>query len=85
MTQPQDSQTNDSRTNDSRTENSAADEPAAALARTNAVLAEWAARSAADSASLIARLERMGYAVEGKSEEEIAEVLKHPPTRSPAA
>ena len=59
--------------------------PASALAQTNAVLAEWAARSAAESAPLIARLESMGYEVRGKSEEEISEVLKHPPTQPAAA
>ncbi|WP_336487309.1 hypothetical protein [Methylobacterium nigriterrae] len=59
--------------------------PSEALARTNAVLAEWAARTAADSAPLIAKLEGLGYAVRGKSEEEIEEVLKHPPTRPPSA
>ncbi|HEV7439546.1 MAG TPA: hypothetical protein VGN94_07960 [Methylobacterium sp.] len=59
--------------------------PASALAQTNAVLAEWAARSAAESAPLIARLESMGYEVRGKSEEEISEVLKHQPTQPAAA
>ncbi|WP_375275832.1 hypothetical protein [Methylorubrum thiocyanatum] len=51
------------------------------LSKTNEVLAEWAARSASDSDQLIERFERMGYAVRGKSEDEIAEVLKKPPTR----
>ncbi|GJE42718.1 hypothetical protein [Methylobacterium soli] len=60
-------------------------EPTQGLAETNAILAEWAARSAVESAPLIARLERMGYAVRGKSEEEISEVLKHPPTQPAAA
>ncbi|MGU3536731.1 hypothetical protein [Methylobacterium sp. A54F] len=52
---------------------------------TNAELAAWAARSASDSDALVERFERMGYAVRGKSEDEIAEVLRHPPTRPPAA
>lgn len=51
------------------------------ISKTNAVLAEWAARSASDSEQLIERFERMGYTVRGKSEDEIAEVLKKPPTR----
>ena len=57
------------------------DNPSEQLSKTNEVLAEWAARSACESDRLIERLERMGYAVRGKSEAEIAEVLKHPPTR----
>ncbi|WP_232630304.1 hypothetical protein [Methylobacterium sp. Leaf118] len=51
------------------------------LEKANAVLAEWAARTAADSEALIERLARMGYDVRGKSADAIAEVLKHPPTR----
>lgn len=54
------------------------------LDKANDVLAEWAARSAADSDGLVERLAAMGYDVRGKSEDEIAEVLKHPPTQ-PAA
>lgn len=49
------------------------------LASMNTMLAEWAACSAAQSASLIERFEAMGYRVRGKSREEIAEVLRHPP------
>ena len=60
-------------------------EPTQGLVETNVILAEWAARSAVESAPLIARLESMGYAVRGKSEEEISEVLKHPPTKPAAA
>lgn len=51
------------------------------LAQTNSVLAEWAARSAANSETLVARLEGMGYELRGKSEDEIAEILKRPPGR----
>ncbi len=47
----------------------------------NERLAEWAARSAATSDSLIDRFEEMGYAVRGKSEDEIAEVLRQAPGR----
>ncbi|MBP1181963.1 DNA-binding MarR family transcriptional regulator [Methylobacterium sp. PvR107] len=49
----------------------------------NNLLAEWAARSATTSAALIDRLEAMGYAVRGKSEDEIADVLHQPPTGRP--
>ena len=55
------------------------------LGKANAVLAEWAARSAAESDALLERLAEMGYDVRGKSEDEIAEVLKHPPTNPKAA
>ncbi|MGH1571416.1 hypothetical protein ACRAWG_12850 [Methylobacterium sp. P31] len=51
------------------------------LERINDVLAAWAARTAIDSAALIDRFEAMGYEVRGKSEDEIAAVLHHPPTR----
>ena len=51
------------------------------IARMNAHLSEWAARSAADSATLIDRFEDMGYAVRGKPEDEIAEILRRPPDR----
>ena len=51
------------------------------LDKANNVLAQWAARSAADSETLVERLAGMGYDVRGKSEDEIAEVLKHPPTK----
>ncbi|GJE60394.1 hypothetical protein [Methylobacterium trifolii] len=56
------------------------DDPADKLEATNAVLSEWAARTAADSDALIDRLEGLGYAVRGKSEAEIAEILRRPPT-----
>ncbi|GJD35674.1 hypothetical protein [Methylobacterium aerolatum] len=51
------------------------------LARVNDLLADWAARSATTSGPLLDRFEAMGYAVRGKSEDEIAEVLRHPPKR----
>ncbi|MGU3666424.1 hypothetical protein ACLBX9_19730 [Methylobacterium sp. A49B] len=51
------------------------------LEQVNHRLAAWAARSAVTSAALIDRFEAMGYEVRGKSEEEIADVLHHPPTR----
>jgi len=54
-------------------------DPAQDLDRMNASLAEWAARSAADSTALIDRFEELGYAVRGKSEDEIAEILRQPP------
>ena len=54
--------------------------PTERLASMNTMLAEWAASSAAESASLIERFEGMGYRVRGKSRDEIAEVLKHPPS-----
>lgn len=59
--------------------------PADKLAETNAALAEWTARSASESEMLIQRLEGMGYAVAGKSEDEIAEILKKPPTNPASA
>ncbi|WP_210032126.1 hypothetical protein [Methylobacterium sp. PvR107] len=59
------------------------DHPEADLERVNNLLAEWAARSATTSAALIDRLEAMGYAVRGKSEDEIADVLHQPPTGRP--
>ncbi|MCJ2127076.1 hypothetical protein [Methylobacterium sp. J-077] len=54
--------------------------PAEAIEPMNAALSEWAARSAADSTALIDRFEELGYAVRGKSEDEIAEILRRPPT-----
>ena len=54
------------------------------LAKANDVLAEWAARSAADSEALIERLDALGYDVRGKSEDDVAEVLRHPPTKPKA-
>lgn len=64
---------------------SPSDDPSDDLPEVNAVLADWAARSAAESDALIARLEGLGYEVRGKSEDEISEILKHPPTGRPAA
>ncbi|MCG5244600.1 hypothetical protein [Methylorubrum extorquens] len=57
------------------------DSPSEQLAKTNEALAEWAARAACDSDRLIDRFEQMGYAVRGKSEDEIVEILKKPPTK----
>ncbi|BAU89153.1 hypothetical protein MPPM_0548 [Methylorubrum populi] len=51
------------------------------LSKTNAALAEWAARSASESDALIERFERMGYEVRDKSVDEVTEILKKPPTR----
>ena len=61
------------------------DNPSEQLPKLNTQLAEWAARSASDSEILIERFERMGYAVRGKSEDEIVEVLKKPPTEPATA
>ncbi len=61
------------------------DDPQGRLSKVNGLLAEWAARSAADSDALIERFETMGYEVRGKSEDEIAEILKNPPTRRSAS
>lgn len=55
------------------------------LTDTNAALAEWTARSASESEMLVQRLEGMGYDVVGKSEDEIAEILKKPPTKAASA
>lgn len=55
--------------------------PAEDLEAVNARLADWAARSAETSEALVDRFEAMGYEVRGKPEEEVAEVLRHPPTR----
>lgn len=60
------------------------DDPARRLGETSAALAEWTARAAGDSEALIQRLVGMGYEVEGKSEDEIAEILRKPPTRPSA-
>lgn len=57
------------------------DNPSEDLDTVNAHLAEWAARSAVTSEALIDRFEAMGYDVRGKSEEDIADVLRRPPTR----
>lgn len=59
------------------------DDPGKDIAAANATLSQWAARLAAESDSLIARFEAMGYDVRGKSEAEIAEILRHPPRRAP--
>jgi hypothetical protein len=56
--------------------------PSEKIAEVNEALAEWTARSAGESEMLIQRLEGMGYAVSGKSEDEITEILKKPPTKS---
>jgi hypothetical protein len=56
--------------------------PSEKISEINAALAEWTSRSAGESELLIQRLEGMGYEVSGKSEDEIAEILKRPPTRS---
>lgn len=58
------------------------EDPGERLEATNVLLAEWAACSAEESAPLIERFEALGYAVRGKSREEIAEVLRHPPGHS---
>lgn len=55
--------------------------PAEDLEAVNARLAEWAARSAATSDALVERFESMGYDIRGKDQDEIAEILRHPPTR----
>lgn len=64
---------------------SPSDVPSDDLPEVNAELAEWAARSASGSDALIERLEGLGYAVRGKSEDEVSEILKHPPTGRPTA
>ncbi|KMO27590.1 hypothetical protein [Methylobacterium aquaticum] len=56
--------------------------PSAELHRMNECLAAWAACTAEDSPALIARFEAMGYAVQGKTREEIEAVLRSPPTRA---
>lgn len=57
------------------------DTPANALPKATTEFAEWAARAVHESDLLIERFEGLGYEVRGKSEDEIAEVLKHPPTK----
>ncbi|WP_363325432.1 hypothetical protein [uncultured Methylobacterium sp.] len=47
----------------------------------NEQLSTWAACSADESPTLIEQFEAMGYEVRGKSREQVAEVLRHPPTR----
>ena len=65
---------------DTQTDSQEAD-PQRDLQQVNAMLADWAARSATTSEALTERFEAMGYAVRGKSEDEIAEILRQPPTR----
>lgn len=55
------------------------------LAAMNARLSVWAACSASESPALIDQFEAMGYEVRGKSRDQVAEVLRHPPTRSHAS
>ena len=56
--------------------------PSVELHTMNDRLAAWAACTAEDSPSLIERLEAMGYAVRGKSREEVEAILRCPPTRA---
>ncbi len=56
------------------------EDPQRDLQQVNDMLADWAARSATTSEALVERFEAMGYAVRGKSEDEIAEILRQPPT-----
>ena len=56
-------------------------DPAKDLEQMNTLLSEWAARSATDSAALIDSFEELGYPVRGKSEDEIAEILRQPPSQ----
>lgn len=58
------------------------EDPGQRLEATNALLSEWASCSAEESAPLLERFEAMGYAVRGKSREEVAEVLRQPPGRA---
>nr|WP_298961886.1 hypothetical protein [uncultured Methylobacterium sp.] len=51
------------------------------LSAMNEQLSTWAACSADESPTLIEQFEAMGYEVRGKSREQVAEVLRHPPTR----
>ncbi|MGX7706131.1 hypothetical protein [Methylobacterium sp. Gmos1] len=55
--------------------------PSAELLTMNERLAAWAACTAEDSPALIERFEAMGYAVRGKSREEVEAVLRCPPTQ----
>ncbi|KMO22572.1 hypothetical protein [Methylobacterium platani] len=55
--------------------------PSAELHTMNERLAAWAACAAEDSPALIARFEAMGYAVRGKTREEVEAALRGPPTR----
>ncbi|MCJ2134252.1 hypothetical protein MKK69_09320 [Methylobacterium sp. J-026] len=57
------------------------EDPQRDLQQVNEMLADWAARSATTSEALVERFEAMGYPVRGKSEDEIAEILRRPPTR----
>jgi hypothetical protein len=56
--------------------------PAQKLPEIGAMLAEWTAHAAHESAALLQRLEGMGYDVAGRSEAEIVEILKKPPTKA---
>ncbi len=56
--------------------------PSAELHTMNERLAAWAACTAEDSPALIERFEAMGYAVRGKSREEVEAALRCPPTRA---
>jgi hypothetical protein len=55
--------------------------PSAELQTMNERLAAWAACTAEDSPALIERFEAMGYAVRGKSREEVEAALRCPPER----
>ena len=50
-------------------------------AEADKVMKEFNERQVANVATLHAELLRRGYDVEGKSVEEIKEILKHPPTK----
>ncbi|TGD98994.1 hypothetical protein [Methylobacterium nonmethylotrophicum] len=56
--------------------------PSAELRTMNDRLAAWAACTAEDSPALIERFEAMGYAVRGRSREEVEAVLRCAPTRA---
>ncbi len=56
-------------------------DPSAELHTMNERLAAWAACAAEDSPALIERFEAMGYAVRGKSREEVEAALRSPPER----
>ncbi|AWN45397.1 hypothetical protein DK419_02915 [Methylobacterium terrae] len=56
--------------------------PSAELHTMNERLAAWAACTAEDSPTLIERLEAMGYAVRGKTREEVEAALRCPPTQA---
>ncbi len=56
--------------------------PSAELHTMNERLAAWAACATEDSPALIERFEAMGYAVRGKTREEVEAVLRCPPERA---